>query len=66
MTVTKLQTLWRKASNTEHGEYGNNNDGENKCLAHDEHTVSMHESNHIKTYNSEMQGRMKARTTDHC
>lgn len=63
MTVTKSQTLCRKASNTVHGEYGNNNDGENKCLAHDEHTVSMYESNRMKTYDSQTQGRMETRTT---
>lgn len=40
--MTKSQTMWRKASNTEHGEYGNNNDGANKCLVHDKHTVSMY------------------------
>jgi len=65
VTVTKSQTLWRKASNTEHGEYGNNNDGENKCLAHD-YAASMYESNHtktMKTYNSQTQSRMKTRPT---
>jgi hypothetical protein len=56
------KTLWRKASNTERDEYGNNNDGENKCLAHDKHTVSLYESNHMKTYNSQTQGRMKTIT----
>jgi len=63
VTVTKSQTLCRKASSTVQGEYGDNDDGENKCLAHDEHTVSMYESNHMKTYDSQMQGRMETRTT---